>query len=115
MAARLQFILRHRDQPWGYDGPYGYQLSSGLRNSVRFVVEMLHLLGIAAEWVEVTDAHCIDREVTRYKPEAGFGSHSTFAIEGVEILSVEGASPIIGPELRAELHRAAEAAREAMA
>ena len=56
-----------------------------------------------------------EAEVTRYKPEAGFGSHSTFAIEGVEILSVDGASPIIGPELRAELHRAAEAAREAMA
>lgn len=53
--------------------------------------------------------------VKLYKPEAGFGSHSTFAIEGVEILSVDGASPVIGPELRAELHRAAEAAREAMA
>lgn len=68
MAARLQFILRHRDQPWGYNGPYGYQLSSGLRNSVRFVVEMLHLLGIEAEWVEVADSHCIDKEVTRYRP-----------------------------------------------
>lgn len=67
---KIQFILRHRDQPWG--APYGYGsgygLSSGLRNSVRFVVEMLELLGIAAEWVEVADAHCIDREVTRYRP-----------------------------------------------
>lgn len=68
MPAKLQFLLRHRDQPWGYNGPYGYQLSSGLRNSVRFVVEMLHLMGIAAEWVECQDANAIDREVTRYKP-----------------------------------------------
>lgn len=66
--ARLLFVLRHRDQPWGYEGPYGYQLSSGLRNSVRFVVEMLRLLGVEAEWVEVPDAHHIDREVHRYRP-----------------------------------------------
>ena len=66
MAAKLQFILRHRDAPWG--APYAYQLSSGLRNSVRFVVDMLHLMGIAAEWVEVQDANGIDKEVTRYKP-----------------------------------------------
>lgn len=67
MPARLQFILRHRDQPWGYDGP-PYMLSSGLRNSVRFIVEMLHLMGIPAEWIEVHDANCIDKEVHRYKP-----------------------------------------------
>lgn len=65
--AKLLFVLRHRDQPWGhYGGPYG--LSSGLRNSVRFVVEMLHLLGIPAKWVEVADDNCIDREVKAYRP-----------------------------------------------
>ena len=65
--ARLLFLLRHRDQPWGaYGAPYG--LSSGLRNSVRFVVEMLTLMGIPAEWVEVPDDNFVDREVKRYKP-----------------------------------------------
>src|SRR5579859_1426173 len=67
--AKLLFVLRHRDQPWGdygYGSPYG--LSSGLRNSVRFVVEMLHLLGIHAKWVEVHDDNCIDCEVKAYNP-----------------------------------------------
>ncbi len=66
MAAKLQFILRHRDQPWGH--PHGYQLSSGLRNSVRFVVEMLQMMGIESEFVEVPDNNAIDKEVTRFKP-----------------------------------------------
>lgn len=65
--ARLLFLLRHRDQLWGtYGGPYG--LSSGLRNSVRFVVEMLTIMGIPAEWVEVPSDNFIDCEVARYKP-----------------------------------------------
>lgn len=64
--SKLLFVLRHRDQPWG--APYGYGLSSGLRNSVRFVVDMLHLLGIPAKWVEVPDDNCIDREVKAYNP-----------------------------------------------
>lgn len=65
--SKLLFVLRHRDQPWGqYGSPYG--LSSGLRNSVRFVVEMLDLMGIPAKWVEVADDNCIDREVTAYRP-----------------------------------------------
>jgi glycosyltransferase involved in cell wall biosynthesis len=63
--AKLLFVLRHRDQPWGH---YGHGLSSGLRNSVRFVVEMLHLLGIQAKWVEVPDDNFIDREVKSYGP-----------------------------------------------
>ena len=68
--AKLQFILRHRDQPWGEYGasPYGYGLSSGLRNSVKFIVEMLDLMGIEAEWIEVPNDNHIDREVTRYQP-----------------------------------------------
>lgn len=64
--SKLLFVLRHRDQPWG--APYGYGLSSGLRNSVRFVVDMLHLLGIPAKWVEVPDDNFIDREVKAYNP-----------------------------------------------
>jgi hypothetical protein len=65
--ARLLFCLRHRDQPWGQPGD-PYRLSSGLRNSVRFIVEMLTLMGIEAEFVEVPDDNFIDREVTRFRP-----------------------------------------------
>jgi glycosyltransferase involved in cell wall biosynthesis len=66
MASKLLFLLRHRDQPWG--APYGYGLSSGLRNSVRFVVDMLHLLGIPAEWQELPDDNVIDKAVKAYNP-----------------------------------------------
>lgn len=65
---RLLFLLRHRDQPWGHKGPYGYGLSSGLKNSVRFIVEMLELMGIEAKFVEVPDNNAIDKEVTAYQP-----------------------------------------------
>ena len=43
------------------------------------------------------------------------GVNDGWEIGAVEILECEGASPIIGPELRAELHQAAESAAEAMA
>lgn len=65
MAVRILFLLRHRDQPWGH---YGYHLSSGLRNSVAFILLMLKLLGIPAKMVEVEDDNAIDREVTAYRP-----------------------------------------------
>jgi hypothetical protein len=63
--SKLLFILRHRDAPWGC---YGSNLSSGLRNSVRFIVEMLDLMGIEAKMVEVPDNNHIDREVYNYRP-----------------------------------------------
>jgi glycosyltransferase involved in cell wall biosynthesis len=66
---RILFVLRHRDAPWGHDGFYhGYHLSSGLRNSVRFIIELLVSLGIEAKMVEVVDNNSIDREVTLFKP-----------------------------------------------
>lgn len=65
MQPRLLFCLKHRDQPWG---AYGYHLSSGLRNSVRFLVEMLKLLGIIAELVELIDNNHIDAAVTKFRP-----------------------------------------------
>ena len=45
-----------------------YCLSSGLRNSASFVVDMLNQNNIEAKMVEVVDNNCIDREVTAYKP-----------------------------------------------
>jgi hypothetical protein len=66
---RILFVLRHRDAPWGHDGFYhGYHLSSGLRNSVKFLVEMLTEIGIHSEMVEVIDNNQIDREIHRFRP-----------------------------------------------
>lgn len=55
---RVLFVLKQRN---------GYE-SSGLSNSVRFVVDMLWADGIEAGSVEVVDNNSIHREVTRYKP-----------------------------------------------
>lgn len=63
--ARLLFLLKHRESPWGHSGSY---LSSGLRNSVHFIVEMLDLMGIDAKMVECRDNNQIDKEVTAYRP-----------------------------------------------
>src|ERR1700761_7067786 len=64
--SRLLFCLKHRDNPWGdYGGSF---LSSGLRNSVTFIVDMLILQGIEAKLVEVIDNNFIDREVRSYQP-----------------------------------------------
>ncbi len=60
---RLLFVCRHRECYWG-----GRDLSSGLKNSVRFIVDMLTMLGIEAKMVDVVDNNAIDREVTGYKP-----------------------------------------------
>jgi hypothetical protein len=73
------FVLKHREAPWG---DYGYapdcsrdaiattreSLSSGLKNSVQFVVGMLQSIGVTADAVEVVDNNDIDREVTAYRP-----------------------------------------------
>jgi hypothetical protein len=64
-VVRILFILKYREQNWG---DQGYHLSSGLYNSVRFIVDMLNMLGIPAKMVQVQDNNCIDREVTAYRP-----------------------------------------------
>src|SRR5579859_1853438 len=60
---RLLFVMKRRCGYWG-----GHDLSSGLKNSVRFIVDMLVSLGIEAKAVEVVDNNGIDREVTAYQP-----------------------------------------------
>jgi hypothetical protein len=62
---RILFVLKHRDSPWGHYP--GYHLSSGLRNSVSFLVAMLIEIGIVAKMVEVIDNNQIDREVKHFK------------------------------------------------
>lgn len=67
--ARIQFILKHRDNKFSdeYSGTY---LSSGLFNSARLVQEMLRdVLGYETEIVHALDNNSIDRLVTRYRPD----------------------------------------------
>jgi glycosyltransferase involved in cell wall biosynthesis len=47
---------------------YGYYGASGLRNSVRFLVDMLNESGIEAKLEIVTDNNDIDRVVSKYNP-----------------------------------------------
>lgn len=65
MHDRILFILKKRE---GYWGGQTQCLSSGLRNSVSFVVAMLHALGIEASAVEVDDNNAIDAQVTAFRP-----------------------------------------------
>ena len=46
---------------------YGADLSSGLSNSVSFLVNMLAGIGVAAKVVEVVDNNAIDREVSGFR------------------------------------------------
>jgi hypothetical protein len=66
---RLLFVCKRRHsyhESWGY--PLDIPLSSGLQNSIDFVVDMLNGIGIEAKMVEVVDNNCIDREVALYRP-----------------------------------------------
>lgn len=63
MLPRLLFVLKQRQGYWG-----SYDLSSGLLNSVRFIVAMLVDNGIPAKMVQVVDANGIDAEIKAYNP-----------------------------------------------
>jgi hypothetical protein len=68
--ARLLFILKKRDitadeKSQAYSA---YGVSSGLKNSASFVVDMLNDSGIKSYIVEVADNNAIDREVSLHKP-----------------------------------------------
>ncbi len=65
MHDRLLFILKQRET---YAGAYSGSLSSGLRNSVEFVLTMLASIGIEAAMVEVDDNNAIDAAVTAWRP-----------------------------------------------
>ncbi|MGH7044928.1 MAG: hypothetical protein ACREE2_00890 [Stellaceae bacterium] len=66
--SRVLFICKRRRGYWGMREQSGGDLSSGLHNSVTFLVEMLAGLGVAAKLVEVVDNNSIDREVAAYRP-----------------------------------------------
>lgn len=70
---RVQFILKQRETLYTNEteaeGQYSYGvLHSGLYNSARFVNDMLNKEGFTSEIIHVVDNNCIDREVTRFKP-----------------------------------------------
>lgn len=61
-AARVLFILKNQST-------YGYgHKASGLRNSAKFVSDMLNANGVASSVVIVQDNNDIDREVTKFRP-----------------------------------------------
>lgn len=60
--SRVLFILKNQSS-------YGYgHKASGLRNSVKFINDMLNQNGISSHSVIVTDNNDIDREVSNFKP-----------------------------------------------
>lgn len=69
---RVLFILKQRGN--SYDpvqsdtGAWGNRSFTGLHNSVKYIIEMLHKLGIEAHSSTVADNNDIDREVHKYKP-----------------------------------------------
>jgi hypothetical protein len=74
VAKKIQFILKQRDIAYTGETEEAYSygvLHSGLFNSARFVVDMLNAQHGAyeAELIHVNDNNCIDREVTRFKPD----------------------------------------------
>lgn len=69
MRARVLFICKRRQKYWGKQEALApEQVSSGLSNSVKFLVDMLPGMGVAAKAVEVVDNNSIDAAVTSYQP-----------------------------------------------
>src|SRR5581483_10644251 len=69
-AARVLFVLKWRDQPYGCD--WGDKrgdrpLSSGLFNSARFMADMLEAAGVASHLVHVVDGNAIHREIVAFR------------------------------------------------
>jgi hypothetical protein len=70
MLPRLLFLLKRREGYWstGPDDPHGSDLSSGLRNSVGFIIQMLNRNGIPAKMMQLADNNAIDKAVHDWKP-----------------------------------------------
>ena len=65
---RILFILKRRHD-YGHHHHHADGLSTGLFQSVRFIVKMLTDLGYDARMEVVIDNNDIDREVTKHKPD----------------------------------------------
>jgi hypothetical protein len=63
---KIQFILK-KNETYGF---LSYtRKSSGLWNSTNFIAQGLRDRGFSVDIVEVNDNNCIDREVTRFRPD----------------------------------------------
>lgn len=64
-TSKVLFICKKR---YIYSKTHNTNISSGLYNSAKFVVDMLNDSGIKSKLVDVIDNNYIDREVTQYNP-----------------------------------------------
>ncbi len=66
---KILFILKYRENDYGEERrPYSQGLSSGLFNSASYISDALRPQ-FETELVQVADNNCIDREVTRFRPD----------------------------------------------
>lgn len=66
----MQRVLFIAKKGQNYSDNYGYtHVSSGLRNSARFVVDMLRANHVDVRFVQVVDNNDIDREVHQFRPD----------------------------------------------
>lgn len=68
MSAKLLFVTRRRESYWGAQPETPKALSSGLSNSVRFMVDMLNRRGVHAVVEEALDNNCLDRLISKHHP-----------------------------------------------
>jgi hypothetical protein len=71
MTSKILFICKARQFAYHSSDENTYSggsKSSGLYNSVKFMVDMLNKAGVECKMVEVPDNNAIDKEVTAYKP-----------------------------------------------
>ena len=69
---KVLFLLKYRENSYGHSEEYSQaaqHLSSGLLNSARFVCDNLLVEGIDAELHHAIDNNCIDKIVTKVKPD----------------------------------------------
>lgn len=66
---KILFINKARHEYWNDSCQITNNKSSGLYNSVRFIVDMLNKHDVSAEMEEAIDNNCIDRLVTKHKPD----------------------------------------------
>ena len=67
ITPKILFIMKQRPADYDHES-VGPHMTSGLFNSVRFIVDMLTEDGFEAKAVEVVDNNCIHREVVQYTP-----------------------------------------------
>jgi hypothetical protein len=68
VTPRVLFLGKKREGNWSPYSSGTYDLSSGLKNSVSFVVQMLQANGIPSAFLQLEDNNKIDAAVTAFRP-----------------------------------------------